>query len=193
MKYTIIILWITILSTGVFAQHDHSKIDQLKTTYQSTIMKNDKVSYTPYISSIMDNYLALKDAFVEDNSTNAAKYGKMLLDEFVKFDYSAKSISIKNKLSEIIEDACEQSEHIWKNSGKLDHQREHFENLSIDLKDLILITGLNDNIYQMFCPMYNNNRGAMWLSSTREVKNPYFGSEMLSCGSVQREFSVRWN
>ncbi len=29
-----------------------------------------------------------------------------------------------------------------------------------------------------------NNRGAHWLSDTTEVVNPYFGDEMLHCGSV---------
>jgi Cu(I)/Ag(I) efflux system membrane fusion protein len=30
-----------------------------------------------------------------------------------------------------------------------------------------------------------NNKGAYWLSNEREIKNPYFGSEMLECGSVE--------
>jgi hypothetical protein len=33
--------------------------------------------------------------------------------------------------------------------------------------------------------MYNENKGAMWISEMKEVKNPYFGAKMLTCGTVE--------
>jgi Cu(I)/Ag(I) efflux system membrane fusion protein len=30
-----------------------------------------------------------------------------------------------------------------------------------------------------------DNKGAYWLSNVSEIKNPYFGEKMLTCGSVQ--------
>jgi hypothetical protein len=33
--------------------------------------------------------------------------------------------------------------------------------------------------------MYNNGKGADWLSKEKEIKNPYYGSQMLNCGSVE--------
>lgn len=38
--------------------------------------------------------------------------------------------------------------------------------------------------YYQFCPMANGGKGANWLSKENEVKNPYYGSEMLTCGKV---------
>jgi Protein of unknown function (DUF3347). len=35
--------------------------------------------------------------------------------------------------------------------------------------------------------MFNDNKGTFWLSDAREVKNPYYGKEMISCGEVQEE------
>ena len=32
--------------------------------------------------------------------------------------------------------------------------------------------------------MANNNQGAIWLSTDKEIKNPYFGDDMLTCGRV---------
>ncbi|MBC9795264.1 DUF3347 domain-containing protein [Sinomicrobium sp. FJxs] len=37
--------------------------------------------------------------------------------------------------------------------------------------------------------MYNENEGGKWLSADSEVKNPYFGQKMLSCGKVQKEIN----
>jgi uncharacterized protein YdbL (DUF1318 family) len=40
-------------------------------------------------------------------------------------------------------------------------------------------------LYWQFCPMAFDNKGAYWISYEREIKNPYFGNEMLNCGSVE--------
>lgn len=95
------------------------------------------------------------------------------------------------ELAEIIEDASEHAEHISENSRDIGHQREHFEILSKDIRDLVIITGSDRTLYQAFCPMYNNNKGGLWLSISKEVQNPYFGSKMMKCGSVQQEILVK--
>ena len=51
-------------------------------------------------------------------------------------------------------------------SGNLDHQRAHFDMLSINMKDLIAIAGADRKLYQEYCPMYNDGDGAMWLSES---------------------------
>lgn len=43
----------------------------------------------------------------------------------------------------------------------------------------------SQKVYWQFCPMAFDNKGAYWMSYEREIKNPYFGSEMLKCGSVE--------
>ncbi|HKU43392.1 MAG TPA: hypothetical protein VJR89_34760, partial [Polyangiales bacterium] len=37
------------------------------------------------------------------------------------------------------------------------------------------------------CPMARDGKGASWVQADPKVKNPYFGSEMLECGSVDKE------
>jgi len=41
---------------------------------------------------------------------------------------------------------------------------------------------LGHEIYLQFCPMAFDNAGAMWLSEDKDILNPYFGDEMLTCG-----------
>jgi Cu(I)/Ag(I) efflux system membrane fusion protein len=33
-----------------------------------------------------------------------------------------------------------------------------------------------------------DNKGAYWLSETKEIRNPYFGDKMMTCGEVKKEF-----
>jgi len=200
MKKTIILLSLALVSWGAFAQHDHSKMSHStdghptmdsKMTNKSMVQSSVKVKKSQSASAIIDNYLALKDALVEDNSKKAASSGKLLVDAFAKFDLSAQAKQQQKELAEIIEVASEHAEHISENSGSIDHQREHFEMLSKDIRDLTLITGSDRTLYQAFCPMYNNKEGGVWLSASSEIKNPFYGNKMLKCGSVQQEITVK--
>jgi len=43
---------------------------------------------------------------------------------------------------------------------------------------------LEGAVIQMHCPMAAGNRGADWLQATDELRNPYFGASMLTCGEI---------
>ena len=65
-------------------------------------------------------------------------------------------------------------------------QRDHFNTLSENIYAMVKVTGANtEDVYRQYCPMAFDNEGAYWLSSEKEVNNPYFGNMMLHCGSVK--------
>lgn len=76
-----------------------------------------------------------------------------------------------------------QVEHIGGNSGKLEHQREHFAMLSKDINDLIKTFGTTQKLYQDYCPIYDEGKSGYWISENKEIRNPYYGAQMLTCGS----------
>lgn len=142
---------------------------------------------TVNINEIVSIYFQLKNAFVADKSSDAGKEGKAIETAFKTFNTSSLSAEQKKKFVEIADDAKEHGEHIGANVGKIEHQREHFEMLSKDVYDLIKAFGTTAKVYHDFCPMYNNKKGAYWLSEAKEIKNPYYGKSMLTCGSVKDE------
>tara|TARA_R110000868_G_scaffold127546_1_gene335344 strand:+ start:389 stop:958 length:570 start_codon:yes stop_codon:yes gene_type:complete len=132
---------------------------------------------------ILSDYFNLKEALVADDAKKAAEASSKLIGSFKAFDREAYTSEQQMELIEIIEDATEHAEHIVK--SPIDHQREHFKTLSIDITDMVAITGTAHTIYEQFCPMYDN--GSTWLSTSDEIKNPYLGSKMVTCGKVQKE------
>lgn len=186
MRKIIILISLALVSWGAFAQHDHSMI-----TNKSKVQPSVKVEHSKSASAIIDNYMALKDALVKEDSKSAASLGKKLFDVFPKFDAAGVAEQQKKEVTTIIKDASQQAKHIADNSGNIAKQREYFELLTKGVKDLIVITGSDRTLYQAYCPMYNNNKGGAWLSTSKEINNPYFGSKMLKCGSVQQEISVK--
>jgi hypothetical protein len=48
--------------------------------------------------------------------------------------------------------------------------------------------GSNRKLYQDYCPMADDGKGAIWISEIKEIKNPYQGSKMLTCGSIKKTY-----
>jgi len=63
--------------------------------------------------------------------------------------------------------------------------RDAFEILSKEMTQLITTNGINGdrNVYQYYCSMAFDNKGALWLQDTETTSNAYFGASMLRCGS----------
>jgi hypothetical protein len=174
------------------ADDDHSKMnhdnsdghhDGDNTSISNTrdIEANDQKNETT--SPIIDAYIQIKNGLVADSKENAAKGAEALLMAFSEFDMTALTGNTHNEYMEILESAKEHAEHIVK--SPIDHQREHFETLSTDINDLITLLGTEKTLYQDYCPM----KKVIWLSEIKDIKNPYYGSEMLTCGSVKKEIN----
>lgn len=71
-------------------------------------------------------------------------------------------------------------------AADIEIQRTLFADLSNDFITRIKESGLTSGeIYVEYCPMALNDKGASWLSNQKDIKNPYFGDSMLTCGEVK--------
>ncbi|WP_127844238.1 DUF3347 domain-containing protein [Psychroflexus aestuariivivens] len=135
--------------------------------------------------AVLNDYFNLKNALVGDDNGKAKELGATLATSLGNFDVSQYNDTQQSELKDIVEDAVEHAEHI--SESDIAHQREHFKVLSKDVIDMVAITGAEIKLYEQFCPMYDG--GTAWLSTKEEVRNPYYGSQMLKCGKVQREIN----
>ena len=183
MKNRIIIiaaLMLTIIScTQKNKQKETVKMESAKEVIAQSSFSTDK---------IVENYLVIKNSLSNDDSDAAANAGKALLETIAKTDMEKVSADQMQAYMSITEDAKEHAQHIGDNAGKIDHQREHFVLLSKDVNDFLTTFGTTQKLYLDFCPMADDNKGAVWISETEEIANPYFGKDMATCGSVKKEF-----
>ena len=164
-----------------------SAVETKKETTSTAQVTDIKVAAS--IKEIVGHYLALKNALVSDKTNEAATAGTALETAFKSFDKSNLSVAQKKAFEDVEDDAREHGEHIGTNAGNIEHQREHFDMLSTDMYDLVIALGGGQLLYKDYCPMYNDKKGAIWLSEKKEIRNPYFGKKMLSCGSVKEEIN----
>jgi Cu(I)/Ag(I) efflux system membrane fusion protein len=129
---------------------------------------------------VLNSYSQLKDAFVESDIEKVKIATGVLLKDLEKIKISSLTEtqkehfgSIDVALNAILEDA------------DLENQRVNFVVLNESIIPVAMnMSTMNPPFYVQKCPMANQNKGALWLSESREIKNPYYGDEMLTCGSV---------
>lgn len=179
----------TVLAAVIFvacnntATETNTKVsDTTKTTTQPASTANNQAAS---MQPIVQGYLKLKNALTTDNANAAAAAGKEIVVSLAKVDASALRGEQKKAFEDIKDDAKENAEHIGDNAGKIEHQREHFDMLSKDIYSLVKAFPADQELYADHCPMYNGGKGAIWISETKEIKNPYLGSKMPTCGTIK--------
>lgn len=73
----------------------------------------------------------------------------------------------------------------------IDALRVPFESVASAMLELVDVFGHASagSLYEAFCPMAFDNKGAAWLQAGDGVDNPYFGHKMKRCGTIRRQFA----
>ena len=172
---SISILAIIFLATSLFTscgKGDHSaEMHESSEEPEVTEAAIPVATVSASASPIMDAYYKVKDALVATDTEAAAASAATLVE----------AIADKNE-------AILSSATIIASSTDAATQREEFEKLSMAIYDWVKAEKPGEaTIYKQFCPMAFSGKGAYWLSSNKEIMNPYYGDKMLHCGSVREE------
>lgn len=133
------------------------------------------------LSRLIPDYLKLKDALVASDAAVASAQAGQGLRLLEAVDRNSLSSSERVKLNGI-----QASLMAMARESGIDVQRDQFVSLNEQLVGLAAgLDSLERPLYVQQCPMANNSQGAVWLSLEKEIRNPYYGDAMLSCGSVQ--------
>ncbi len=135
------------------------------------------------LKAVFDNYFAVKDALVKTDGNTASTKATALLSAINAVKMETLTTDEHTVWMKVLKSIKEDAEHIsdTKDAG---HQRDHFATLSKSIYELIKVTKQDTPTYFQHCPMANDGKGADWLSKENTIKNPYFGSMMLSCGKT---------
>jgi copper chaperone CopZ len=149
--------------------HDHS----------ATTTQQDKNQ----LKVVYDHYFALKDALVKSDGSTAAATAKDLLASLNAVKMETLTSAEHDVWMKVKDDLTTDAAHITE-TKEVSHQRDHFMTLSQNLYQLVKVSKHDTPVYYQHCPMFNDGKGADWLSRESTIKNPYYGSQMLSCGKT---------
>jgi len=149
----------------------------------------DRIVINPKFKKQLDivfqDYIALKDAFVLTDAKKVSELAKQTLVNLqkVKMSLLKKPEAHKVWMAELLN--IKSSLESIQKGNDIENQRTTFIKLSNAMIVVAKSFGVNKTIHVQYCPMANNNKGADWLSTEKEIKNPYFGDKMLNCGSIK--------
>ena len=139
------------------------------------------------LRAMVDQYFQLKNALADDKPAEAAAAAKAMAEAAGRLDKSLLTAEQKKAYDALEAGLKEHAGHIAGKPDDIKVQRGHFDELSSAVYDLVKHFGAGRPVYHDHCPMANDNQGADWVSESKEIRNPYFGASMLTCGTVQEE------
>lgn len=154
--------------------------DNQKDNQEKIVEKEAEVNQ---LKLIFENYFTLKDALVKSDGKLAATKAKELLVSIdaVKMDkLSSEEHTVWMKVVNSLKSNADKIS----STSNLEKQRNAFMDLSENFYDLLKVSKQENTLYYQNCPMYNDGKGANWISKENAVKNPYYGSQMLNCGKT---------
>ncbi len=164
-------------------QGKKSMMNQQMMQDKSAMIDDMKMSFSNAFSSdfneAIQSYLKMKDAFVASDAGQVSDFAKETSEKLKTISTEDLGTMEKKHLTKSIEmlDAITTNDN-------LENQRTHFVILNENIVPIAMNIEKSKNYYIQKCPMANNNKGAVWLSTEEEIKNPYYGDVMLTCGSV---------
>ena len=167
------ILLLIIVSFSVSAESSVKSVRSVISTSDSSIHYS--------LSGLLTLYYDLKNALFHSDAVAASANAHKLLDAINATDTKSLSASDFKIFTSLQSKLSYDARHIAE-VQKIEHQREHFASLSINMYTLAKSIRLSGKpIYQDYCPM----KKAYWLSDEKEIKNPYYGSQMPDCGDIK--------
>jgi membrane fusion protein, copper/silver efflux system len=170
-------------------------MDKSKNEDMSNMVMIDKskidVKFKNQLGKVVSEYIKLKDAFTNDNSILAQKEAKNVKTALENVDMLLLLGDSHNVWMKALKPLKEATAKI-ENSKEIGEQRDAFLILGKELSDAINTLGVKTEngktLYLEFCPMADNNNGGYWLSYDKEIKNPFFGKAMSTCGEIKATY-----
>jgi len=146
-------------------------------------MKTKASQNTNSLTEVYNTYFELKDALVTSDSKIASEKATDLLTFIEKVDMKSLKMDVHMVWMKVMNDLINEAKTI-STSKDIENQRTYFSSLTESIYQLIKVDKTDSAIYYQHCPMANKGKGANWLSKENTIKNPYYGSMMLSCGKT---------
>ena len=162
-----------IVSTAVIEDHSmHNQENVVETKQEVNQLK-----------TIFESYFALKDALVKSDGKLVSTLAKDVLANINSVRMEKLSSEEHTVWMKVMSSLKSNTEKIAATTI-IEKQRVVFMDLSANFYALLKVSKQDYSIYYQNCPMYNDGKGANWLSKENAVKNPYYGSQMLTCGKT---------
>jgi len=150
---------------------------------EGTIQDTIKKETANPVLEVYAAYFGLKDALIANDGVTTSNKAKELFKAIDKVAMDKMTSAQHTVWMKYMTKLSYDAEHI-KGVTETEHQREHFNSLSKNMFEVMKVIKPSYSIYYDHCPMYNDGKGGNWISKESAIKNPFYGSQMLTCGKT---------
>lgn len=155
---------------------------EVKNAPKMTTTLNKPVDVKPQINALLKIYYQISDALIAGNAAEAKNKAVAFETDLNQVDMKSMSAAEHTFYMPLQVKLADDIQQI-KTAANLEGMRAHFDSFSNNLFKVVKEFKANngETMYYDYCPM----KKMYWISKEAEIKNPYYGSEMLDCGSVK--------
>lgn len=171
----------------VMTGHNHggstsTTATQPQKTHNQQVNINTKAKEA--LKPLFMDYMKIKDALVNDDLKVAQEAATLFQNDLAGINmslFTGDAHQVWMNYSSQAKQAFQHAAHFQ----DIKEMRTAFQSLSNAMIGLAKsFDPMEKGIYVQHCPMADSNKGADWLSLSDEIRNPYFGAAMLTCGEV---------
>ena len=144
-----------------------------------TDMINNPIVIEDQLTPVFDSYFTVKDALVKTDGNTASAKAEEMLSAINAVKMETLKMDEHMAWMKVVENLTADAKSI-NETKDIEKQRNVFNSLSKNIYILIKASNPAETLYYQYCPMKKMN----WLSKENAIKNPYYGSQMLSCGKT---------
>ncbi|MCC8360926.1 DUF3347 domain-containing protein [Salinimicrobium sediminilitoris] len=122
------------------------------------------------MEAVYNHYMHVKTALVNTNAEEAKSGAQMMTEALQNAGGNEEALNAAQTIAQ---------------TDDINVQRTTFQDLSDAMENMLTGELSSGEVYKQYCPMAFDGKGAYWLSSSEEIRNPYYGDKMLKCGSVR--------
>jgi len=163
--------------------HDHSKMD-MDHELPKTASHEVDIKFKEQLNAVFQASLILNTSFFTEDITEVKKAASDVNKQIENVDMMLLKGQAHTDWMQYLKTMNKGLEQI-SIATNIAVQRSAFSEYNTGLYQSIKAFGIGEDAFYQFCPMANNNTGAYWLSDNQEIRNPYMGEKMPSCGAVK--------
>lgn len=169
-------LTFSVISCGESKQESVTVRSQTEQTEETNKNRDDgAVTSSPEFSdeafaAVFDSYNRVKSSLVNSKAEEAGEAGADLVT-------SLEEVGADQELIDAAKQIAQQED--------INQKRTAFREVSEDVSELLQGKFSSGEVYLQYCPMAFNGDGGSWLSTSKEIRNPYLPESMLTCGDVR--------
>jgi hypothetical protein len=193
MKKTILVFVVLaavlVIARPFFCNGDDKPAEQKEEAKQQPLSAENTDVFNQSFTQLLDAYFNLKDALVASDTAKASAAARSVAaaaDSLKINEIKGDSTGVIKETAKTFTGTITGSSQALTAEKDINGKRKEFEMIADAMWSLTrTVRYKGQKLYWQHCPMAFDNQGAYWMSNERQIKNPYFGDKMLTCGSVE--------